>query len=157
MPKVIVPELLPLGGVMEEPASWQQGHSTPEIGQFKQSELFGSGALLLGRVPYEGFVQYWPDAVGTGEFGERMNSLPKFVATTTLGSLEWNAAVLEGDAATAVERLKRREGGSLLVYGSGTSARALLRRRLVDELRLLVYPSLSGADNAFSRARTDCG
>lgn len=88
MRKVIVTEFLTLDGVMEEPSSWQRGHESPEVGPFKQGELFGSGALLLGRVTYEGFARYWPTATGTGAFGERMNSLPKFVATTTLRSLE---------------------------------------------------------------------
>ena len=94
---------------------------------------------------YEGFAKYWPTATGTGEFGERMNSLPKFVATTTLGSLEWNATALKGDVAAAVAALKRQEGRNLLVYGSGTFVQTLLRHGLVDELRLMVYPLVLGS------------
>ncbi len=114
MRKVIVTEFLTLDGVMEEPTPWQRGFSSPEIGQFKSDELFESDALLLGRMTYEGFVKYWPTATGTGEFGERMNSLPKFVATTTLGSLQWNATALEGDVVAAVKALKRHKGRNLL-------------------------------------------
>jgi dihydrofolate reductase len=149
MRKVIVTEFLTLDGVFEDPTPWQRPYSSPEIGPFKRDELFGCGALLLGRVTYEGLAEYWPTATDTGDFGERMNSLPKFVATTTLGSLEWNATALEGDAASAVAALKRQEGRNLLTYGSGTLARALLRHGLVDELRLMVYPLVLGSGKRF--------
>ncbi|PYE50537.1 dihydrofolate reductase family protein [Deinococcus yavapaiensis] len=145
MRKVVVTEFLTLDGVMEEPSSWQRGYSSPDIGRFKHDELFESDALLLGRVTYEDFVGYWPTATDTGAFGERMNSLPKFVATTTPRTLEWNATALEGDVVTAVRTLKRQEGGNLLTYGSGSFARTLLRHGLVDELRLMVYPLVLGS------------
>ena len=144
MRKVIVTEFLTLDGVYEEATPWRSGYN-PDGGTFKHDELFGSGALLLGRVTYEGFAKYWPTATGTGEFGERMNSLPKFVATTTLGSLEWNARPLGEDVVAAVAALKRQEGQNLLVYGSGTFAQTLLRHGLVDELRLMVYPLVLGS------------
>lgn len=144
MRRVIVTEFLTLDGVMEEPTPWQRGHSSPEIGRFKRDELFESGALLLGRVTYEEFVGYWPTATDTGDFGERMNRLPKFVATGAPGPLTWNATALEGDVAGAVGALKQGEGGPLLVYGSGALARTLLGHGLVDELRLMVYPLVLG-------------
>ena len=146
MRKVIVTEFLTLDGVYEEATPWRSGYS-PDGGQFKYDELFESDALLLGRMTYEGFVQYWPTA--TGEFANRMNSLPKFVATTTLTSLEWNAAVLGGDVVAAVEALKRQDGQNILVYGSGTFAQTLLRHGLVDELRLMVYPLVLGSGKRF--------
>lgn len=149
MRKVIVTEFVTLDGVMEEPSPWQRGYESLEIGQFKQGELFECDALLLGRVTYEGFAKYWPTATSTGDFGERMNSLPKFVATTTPGSLEWNATALEGDVVAAVEALKRQEGRNLLTYGSGTFAQTLLRHGLVDELRLMVYPLVLGSGKRF--------
>ena len=145
MRKVIVTEFLTLDGVYEEPTPWQRDFSSPETGRFKHDELFGCDALLLGRVTYEEFAAYWPSAPGTGEFGERMNRLPKFVATTTLQSLGWNATALEGEAGAAVEALKRQASGNLLVYGSGTLVQTLLRRGLVDELRLMVYPLVLGS------------
>ncbi|GGO32864.1 dihydrofolate reductase family protein [Deinococcus humi] len=144
MRKIIVTEFLTLDGVYEEATPWRAGYNAND-GSFKRDELFESGALLLGRVTYEGFARYWPTASGTGEFGERMNSLPKFVATTTLTSLEWNATALEGDVVTAVEALKGQEGGPLLVYGSGTFVQTLLRHELVDELRLMVFPLVLGS------------
>lgn len=149
MRRVIVTEFLTLDGVMEEPTPWQRGYESPEVGRFKHDELFECGALLLGRVTYEGFAEYWPTATDTGDFGERMNALPKFVATTTLESPEWNATALEGDVASAVEALKRKEGRSLLTYGSGVLARTLLRHGLVDELRLMVYPLVLGSGKRF--------
>ncbi|SMB84510.1 dihydrofolate reductase family protein [Deinococcus hopiensis] len=149
MRKVIVTEFLSLDGVMENPTSWQQGFSSRAIGEFKQSELFESDALLLGRVTYEGFAEYWPTATETGEFGERMNSLPKFVATTTLDTLEWNAVALGEDVIAEVVQLKRQEGGNLLTYGSGTFSQTLLQHGLVDELRLLVYPVVAGRGKRF--------
>lgn len=146
--KLIVTEFLTLDGMFEDPAP-PPGYPSPEIGQFKQGELFGSDALLLGRVTYENFAKYWPTMKGTSSFAERMNRLPKFVAMTSPGPLEWNATALTGDVASAVETLKRQEGGNLLVYGSGTFARTLLRHGLVDELRLMVYPLVRGSGKRF--------
>jgi dihydrofolate reductase len=142
MRKLVVTEFLTLDGVYDESTGWRNGYD-PDDGQFKYDELFESDALLLGRVTYEGFVKYWPTA--TGAFAERMNSLPKFVATTTLNTLGWNAAVLGGDVVAAVNALKQRDGQNILVYGSGTFAQTLLRHGLVDELRLMVFPVVLGS------------
>jgi len=153
MRRVIVTEFLTLDGVMEDSTAWQQGYDGPDIGPFKREELFSCGALLLGRVTYDGFARYWPSATGTGTFGERMNALPKYVATTTLTALEWNATPLTGDVAGAVQALKREDGGDLLTYGSATLAQTLLRHGLVDELRLLVYPLALGSGKRPLRGR----
>ena len=155
MRKVIVTEFLTLDGVYEEATFWRGGYN-PDGGTFKRDELFESGALLLGRVTYEGFIKYWPTAPDAGEFGERMNSLPKFVATTTLRSLEWNATALTGDVVEAVKALKKQEGQNLLVYGSGTFVQTLLQHGLVDELRLMIYPLVLESGKRFSRAETRC-
>ncbi len=145
MRKVVLTEFLTLDGVMEDPSSWQREVTGVDDGPFKTEELFESDALLLGRVTYEEFLTYWPTASGTGAFGDRMNSLPKYVATTTLTSLEWNATALQGDVAEAVMALKHQEGGTILMYGSGTLARSLLQRGVVDEVRLLIYPLVLGS------------
>ncbi|WP_456833699.1 dihydrofolate reductase family protein [Deinococcus sp. UYEF24] len=137
-------EFLTLNGVYEEATPWRDGYDAND-GLLKRDELFESGALLLGRVTYEGFVGYWPTAADTGAFGERMNSLPKFVATTTLNTLEWNATPLKGDVVAAVKVLKEQEGGNLLTYGSGTFVQTLLRHGLVDELCLMIYPVVLGS------------
>ena len=144
MSRVIVTEFITLDGVIEDPSSWQRGHATDD-GPFKRDELFASDGLLLGRVTYQEFAAYWPTATVTGAFGERMNVLPKFVATTTLEALEWNATKLEGDVVAAVEELKHQDLGNLLTYGSATLVQTLLKHRLVDELRLMVYPLILGS------------
>lgn len=142
MRSLIVTEFLTLDGVYEEATPWQRAYN-PDDGQFKRDELFESGALLLGRVTYQGFAAYWPTA--TGDFADRMNSLPKYVASHTLKTADWNATVLSGDVVAAVQALKQQDGGNLLVYGSGTFVQTLLRHGLVDELRLMVFPLVLGS------------
>lgn len=144
MRKLVVTMFVSLDGVMENPA-WTAPYWCDEIAAFKGEEMAASDALLLGRVTYEGFAQAWPNR--TDDPGaEQMNSLPKYVATTTLRELAWNNShVLQGDTVAAIEELKRQPGKNILVYGSGTLVRALLRHNLVDEYRLLVYPVVLGA------------
>ena len=145
MRKLIVTEFLSLDGVMEEPGAWTRQYS-PEDGPFKREELFESGALVLGRVTFEAFLGYWPGQQGRGEFADRMNALPKYVASRTLvpGTLGWNAEVLPENLEAGVSQLKSEEGGHLLVYGSAMLAQWLLRHGLVDELRLMVFPVVLG-------------
>src|SRR5437667_12801770 len=76
----------------------------------------------------------------TGDFGKKMNSMPKFVASNTLQEAEWNASIIEGDVATAVAQLKEQPGGDLLIYGSGTLVDELTRLGLIDEYRFMIYP-----------------
>lgn len=141
MRPLIVTEFLSLDGVYEEHSPWRAPYR-PDDGPFKRDELFASSALLLGRTTYEDFAAYWPTA--TGAFAERMNALPKFVATSRPGPLGWNATALGPDVLADVQTLKAQPGGPLLVYGSGTLAQTLLRRGLVDELRLMVFPVVLG-------------
>src|SRR5947199_1889671 len=130
MRKVIATEYVTLDGVMEEPGMWSFPFFNDELAKYKYDELFASGALLLGRVTYQGFAAAWPTMTGTGEFGERMNSMPKYVASTTLKETEWNASLIEGDVAEAVSTLKRQPGRDLLVAGSGVLVRTLLQHDL---------------------------
>ncbi len=141
--KLIVTEFITLDGIYEETIPWRNDYN-PDDSQFKYDELFASDALLLGCITYEGFAKYWASA--TGNFAQRMNSLPKFIATTTLKSLEWNnSTILQGDVVAAVKALKQQEGRDLLMYGSGTFAQTLLRHGLVGELRLMVFPLVLGS------------
>ncbi len=80
-----------------------------------------------------------------------MNSLPKFVATTTLDQLEWNATPLKGDVAEEVAKLKQQPGQDLLIYGSGELVHTLMQHNLIDQLNLLVYPVVLGSGKHFFR------
>lgn len=148
MARIVVTEFVSLDGVIEEPGWTFQFERGPEGDKFKLDELFASDALLLGRVTYQGFAQAWPTMEGTGEFGERMNSIRKYVVSATLTDAEaaWNnTTVIRGDVAAEVARLKAQPGGDLLVAGSCQLAHALLQHGLVDEYRLMVFPIVLGA------------
>jgi dihydrofolate reductase len=142
--RVVVTTYVSLDGVMEEPA-WTAPYWNDEIAKYKYDELFASDALLLGRVTYQGFAKAWPSMTDTGDFGVRMNSLPKYVASTTLKETEWNATLIKGSIAEEVARMKQQPGQDLLVYGSATFVRTLMQHYLVDEYRLLVYPVILGS------------
>ncbi len=144
MRKVVVSEFVTLDGVFEDPA-WTFPFRSEEGERYKLAELQAADALLLGRVTYEGFAAAWPGmAEQTGEYGAMMNGYPKYVASTTLDTVEWNASVLKGEIADEVAGLKRQPGRDLLVFGSGRLVETLLRHNLIDEYRLLVFPVVLG-------------
>jgi dihydrofolate reductase len=143
MRKVIVSEFVSLDGVMENPA-WTFQFGSKEQEQYKFDELFACDALLLGRVTYQGFAAAWPNMQGRGEYGERMNSMPKYVASKTLSQMEWNANLIKGDLAEEVSRLKQQPGQNLLVFGSCELVYTLTQLDLVDEYRLMVFPIILG-------------
>jgi dihydrofolate reductase len=145
MRKVILSEYLSLDGVMGEP-SWTVPYWSDEIGRYKFEELFSSDALLLGRVTYEGFAAAWPSMKDEQGFADRMNGLPKWVATTTLTEFAWNnARRIDGDVAAALAALKGQDGQNILIYGSAALARALRQHGLIDEYRLMIHPVVLGA------------
>ncbi|HEY4346063.1 MAG TPA: dihydrofolate reductase family protein [Gaiellaceae bacterium] len=154
MGKVVVTEFLTLDGVMEDPGggeTFDRGgwafkfDRGAEGDKFKFDELEAADAQLLGRVTYEGFAKAWP-TMEAGEFGEKMNSMPKFVVSSTLTSAEWNnSTVLSGSLADEVATLKARYEGNILVAGSARLVQSLLAEGLVDELRLMVFPVVLGA------------
>lgn len=133
-----------LDGVVENPA-WTGPFWNEELSDLQEEYLYSSDALVLGRVTYEGFAASWPGMEeSTGDFGKKMNSMPKYVASRTLKEAEWNASVIQGDLGDAVRALKAEDGGDLLIYGSGTLADELTRLGLIDEYRLMLYPVLVG-------------
>jgi dihydrofolate reductase len=150
MRKVIVSEFVSLDGVMENPA-WTFQFGSKEQEQFKYDELFACDALLLGRVTYQGFAAAWPTMQGTGEYGERMNSMPKYVASRTLTQMEWNADLIQGDLAQEVSRLKQQQGQDILVFGSCELVYTLTEQDLVDEYRLMVFPIILGSGKRIFR------
>ncbi len=156
MGKLIVSEFVTLDGIMEDPGggeAFEHGgwafefERGAEGDQFKVDELMGSDALLLGRVTYPAFASAWPGREDEAGFGQKFNSMPKYVASTTLSEpLEWdNSHLLEGDTAEAIRNLKAETGGDILVNGSATLVQTLAENNLVDEYRLMVFPTVLGA------------
>ena len=135
MGKLVVTEFVTLDGVIEDPGGseqspvggWAFRFERGEAGdRFKLDELEASDAQLLGRVTYEGFAAAWPGR-DAGEFGEKMNAMPKFVVSSTLTDPTWNnTTVLGGDLRAEVAALKERHDGDILVAGSATLVQGLL-------------------------------
>lgn len=100
-------------------------------------------ALVLGRGTYEVFAETWPGQ--TGDIADKLNSLPKYVASRTLTEGRWNAEILRGDAVGEVARLKQAGDGTLLKYGTGSFSRDLLEGGELDELHLWVFPFVAGS------------
>lgn len=144
MSKVVVAEFLSLDGVMEDPR-WTFPYWHDEIATFKHTELFASDALLLGRKTYDGFAQAWPNRAGADDYADRMNSLPKYVVSTTLTQATWqNSILIKNNVAAAVREVKQQLAGNLLIFGSGQLITYLMAQNLVDEYRLLIYPLVLG-------------
>jgi len=114
------------------------GHDAAARDQFD-----GAAGMVLGRKTYEGLAAFWSQQ--TGPWADQLNPLPKFAASRTLhGRLEWNATLIEGDAADGVLRLKAELDGDLLLIGCGEFGRHLLERGIVDELRFWLHPAVEG-------------
>jgi dihydrofolate reductase len=152
MGKLVVSEFVSVDGVFEDPGgaqSYEHGGWTFEYdrGQdgekFKLDEVMEASAHLLGRVTYQEFAEAWPSREGA--FAHKLNSDPKYVVSTTLSEAEWqNTTVIRRGAIEAITTVKDRTEGVILVAGSGTLVRALLGADLVDELRLMVFPTILG-------------
>ncbi|MGA2124179.1 MAG: dihydrofolate reductase family protein [Acidimicrobiales bacterium] len=153
MRPVIVQEFVTLDGVMQAPGD---GHDHPAAGWQRQfigedhvrlivEQMREADGLLLGRTTYEEFAAVWPHQRDTNGLAERMNEMPKFVASTTLTSVSWNATLLSGDVAGAVAQLKETPGNGLVVVGSRKLAMYLHQHDLVDEYRLWLHPVIVGS------------
>ena len=154
MGKVVVSEFISLDGVIEDPGGaegtdfggWTFRFPADDGQKFKFDELMASDALLLGRLTYEGFAAAWPAMEETtGEFGARMNSMPKVVVSTTLREPTWkNTTIVSRDVVSTVVNLKKQYDGDILVAGSATLVDTLREHDLVDEYRLMVHPVVLG-------------
>jgi dihydrofolate reductase len=153
--RIVVTEFVSLDGVMEDPGGaegyehggWSFQVSRGDEGdKFKLDELVDAEAQLLGRVTYEGFAKAWPSITDEAGFAAKMNSMPKYVVSSTLTNPEWqNTTVLSGDVAEEISNLKQEVDGNILVAGSAQLVQALIDHDLVDELRLMVYPVVLGS------------
>lgn len=156
MAKLVVTEFVSLDGVMEDPGGaegYKHGGWTfkfnrgREGDKFKLDELHASDAMLLGRVTYQGFAAVWPNIKDTEGFAEKMNTMRKYVVSTTLtdDQATWdNSRVIRGEVAAEVAGLKAQPGGDLLVHGSCSLVQSLQAYGLVDEYRLMVFPVVLG-------------
>jgi dihydrofolate reductase len=149
MGKLVVTEFITVDGVIDSPgeAGWVFKFTRGDDGdKFKIDELMAADAQLLGRVTYQGFAQAWP-SMDADDFGKKMNSMPKYVVSTTLtaaGATWENSIVISGDVAAEISRVKEQIAGDILVAGSGQLVRTLAAHDLVDEYRLMVFPIVLG-------------
>jgi dihydrofolate reductase len=153
MGKIVISENVTLDGVVQDPVGdegfsrggWFLETKRGEDGdRHTLDEALAAEAWLLGRRSYEFFAGRWPSR--DGELADRLNSMPKYVVSSTLADPEWdNSTVLSGDVVEAVSRLKQELDGEIVVPGSYQLARTLIEHDLVDELRLEVYPVVLGA------------
>lgn len=137
--------MVTLDGVMEAPDRWAFPFITPELEGQTLDELFAGDALLMGRLTYQGFVDYWPSAADETGLADRMNGMPKFVVSTTLEEAEWNASLVKGNVSEEVARLKQQPGGNILLLASADLVNTLMEHDLIDEYRLRVAPVVVGS------------
>lgn len=147
-----VTEFVSIDGVFEDPGGaenyehggWTFEYDRGEDGdRFKLDELTRADAQLLGRVTYEGFAAAWPSR--EGPFADKLNNDPKYVVSTTMTDTSWhNTTIISGDVVGRIRQLKSDLAGEILVAGSGILVRTLLAADLVDELRLMVFPTILG-------------
>jgi dihydrofolate reductase len=154
MGKIVISENVSLDGVVQDPTGdegFRHGGWFGQIGdkdreewaKVELHEAMGAEALLLGRRSYEWFAARWPSR--SGEWADRLNSLPKYVVSSTLEDPDWNnSTVLKGDVVNEVSKLKQELDGEIVVYASRQLVRTLMNHDLIDELRLMVYPVVLG-------------
>jgi dihydrofolate reductase len=153
MGKIVISENVSLDGVIQDPAG-DEGFrlggwvglikDRPELNKLALDEALGTEALLLGRRSYEWFAARWPSR--SGELADRLNSLPKYVVSSTLEHPDWNnSTVLKGDVLKEVSKLKHELNGKIVVPASFQLVRMLMEHDLVDELRLKIFPVVLGA------------
>ncbi len=153
MGKIVISENVTLDGVVQDPTGEEgfarggwfgQIKDRPDVAKLALDDALHAEALLLGRRSYEFFGARWPSR--SGELADRLNSLPKYVVSSTLEDPGWNnSTVLRGAAVDEVSKLKHELDGEILVLASFQLMRTLIERDLVDELRLKVFPVVLGA------------
>jgi dihydrofolate reductase len=155
MGKIVISTNVSFDGVVQDPDGAEGFRLGGWFGQFGGKDLeewakvefeeaLGSEALLLGRRSDEWFAARWLSK--TGEWADRLNSMPKYVVSSTLQEPKWsNSTVLRGDVVSEVSKLKQELAGDIVVYASYQLGRTLIEHDLVDELRLFVYPVVLGA------------
>jgi dihydrofolate reductase len=155
MGKIVMSEFVTLDGVIQDPAGnegFRLGGWVGRVGDNGREgtdgvlldQALGAEAMLMGRRSYEFFAPLWPSR--SGELADRLNSLPKYVVSSTLEDPEWNnSTVLKGEVVNEVAKLKHELSGEINVIASFQLGRTLIEHDLLDELRLMVFPVVLGA------------
>ena len=155
MRKLVVGAFITMDGVMQAPGGpnedreggfqhggWLVPYFDEKFGASMDEWMKRAGALLLGRKTYEMFAESWPNSPDPEE---KLNLLPKFVASRTLNTVTWNnSTLIKGDVAQEVVKLKAQDGGEIQVHGSGNLVQTLLKHDLVDTLRIWQFPVVLG-------------
>jgi dihydrofolate reductase len=163
MGEIIVSDNLSLDGVVQDPTGEEgfrhggwfgQIKDRPEIAKLALDEALGAEALLLGRRSYEFFAARWPSR--SGELADRLNSLPKYVVSSTLEDPDWNnSTVLRGEAVSEISKMTQELDGDVVVLASFQLVHTLMEHNLVDELRLKIFPVVLGVGERLFRETTD--
>ena len=150
MRKVIVSTYMTLDGRVDEPRDWALPYDDDGAVKYHTDLVMNSDGLLLGRKTYEMFAALFPARSGEFPYVDRINSMAKYVASTTLKDLEWeNSHLIEGDVTEGVAQLKEQPGQDLIMYGCHDLMHSLLEHDLIDEYRILVQPVLLGKGRSF--------
>jgi dihydrofolate reductase len=144
MRKLIEGTFVSLDGVVESPEKWVMPYFVEENKKEALDALEDVDTFLLGRVTYEKFAATWSQIKGDPYF-DKINALPKLVASTTLRETTWNAQLIKGDVVEAITKLKRGPGKAIMKYGTSRFDRTLVQAGLVDEFRLFVVPVVLGS------------
>jgi dihydrofolate reductase len=145
MRKIVVSTQMTLNGVEENPQNWAFDYVNEEFMTYARDQLFAADALIMGRITYEAFAEAWSSRAGADEYADRINALPKYVASRTVkDGLTWNSNLLGSDIVAEVTKLKQQPGADILQYGIGELTYTLLEHGLIDELRFMVFPVVVG-------------
>src|SRR6266550_2538702 len=146
MGRIINSTFVSLDGVINHMEAWHFAYTDDEAMQIATGQLLASDALLMGRKTDEVYATSCPERAG--DRADKINSMRKYVASTTLHEADWtNTTVLDGDLVAEVGRLKAEAGGDILMHGFGLVATTLLKHDLLDELHLWVQPAFAGVGN----------
>lgn len=148
MPRIINSTNITLDGVMQRLHEWHFDYVDEEALTIATADLMAAGSVLMGRGTYDVFADSWPQR--DGEYADRINEMPKYVASRTLEQADWNNTAVVREVTDKVSDLRRHGDGDVIMYGFGPVARTLLDNGLLDEIRFFVHPVLAGGSGQWS-------